>query len=104
MTSRYSQLYIERGDRLLDSKRFRVRLGAVFLHELEESHETIGWWITKVQGYPLGYENRGVAAYKSFFKDADIRDILDFITGVFQILKRQEWWLNLLPSFSMKST
>jgi hypothetical protein len=34
--SRYSQLYIERGDRQLDSKRFRVRLSAVFFYELEE--------------------------------------------------------------------
>lgn len=69
--SRYSQLYIERGDRLLDSERFRIRLSAVFLHEVEEQHgETIGWWITKIQGYPLQYENRGATAYKSFFKDA----------------------------------
>jgi hypothetical protein len=95
--SRYSQLYIERGDRQLDSKRFRVRLSAVFFYELEETHgETIGWWITKVQGYPLQYDDRGTAAYKSFFKDAEIRDILDFITGVFRVLEKPEWWVEVV--------
>jgi hypothetical protein len=33
--SRYSQLYIERGNRLLDSERFRVRLQAIFENNLE---------------------------------------------------------------------
>jgi hypothetical protein len=96
--SRYSQLYIERGDRLLDSERFRVRLGAVFLDELEENlGNVIGWKIRKVQGYPLQYEKRGAAAFKSFFKDAEIRDILDFVTIVFEVLEEpKEWWVEFI--------
>jgi hypothetical protein len=81
--SRYSQLYIERGARLSDSRRARIRL-----HVLVEN-------IIPVELYPqilrdIAFDQGARApTLRTFYDAAEIRDVLDSITTIRSVLIRR---------------
>jgi len=105
--SRYSQLYIERGNRLPDSQRMRVRLGAFADNRLNfDDRAAIAKQITET----LGVDVPHLAIYgphlHKFLQIADLRDALDAIT----ILGRtfgaggkhpiaRDWWRHVRAVF-----
>jgi hypothetical protein len=99
--SRYSQLYIERGNRLLDSERFRVRLHAIFEENLEELFgDRIAKAVKASQGIDI---QSGLRRYLfgRFFRGAEIRDVLDFVTTVFDVVQNatyRKFWLESIAT------
>jgi hypothetical protein len=95
--SRYSQLYIERGARLLDSGRFRVRLEAVFENNFQDLFgDKIARAVKVFQGVEIHSGLRGYL-FSEFFKRSEIRDVLDFVTTVFDVVDNEtyrKFWLE----------
>lgn len=85
---RFSQLYLERGTPGSDSVRFRRRLGAFcnnnlgnFIDEIPDViHQELGVQV------PLGGLNYDMV---NFFIQAEIRDVLDSITIIYNLIERQ---------------
>ena len=89
--SRYSQLYIERGARLLDSGRFRVRLEAVFENNFQDLFgDKIARAVKVFQGVEIHSGLRGYL-FSEFFKRFEIRDVLDFVTTVFDVVDNETY-------------
>src|SRR5262249_11632079 len=89
--SRYSQLYIERGARSSDSERARRRLRAVFNRLVDAMHvrDRIGRDIVEFQGCNISSFSLSVGIdydFDEFFSSAEIRDVLDAITTIFDVL------------------
>src|SRR5438067_10192816 len=88
--SRFSQLYIERGSRLPDSERARARIAAHF-REFDAYGPDIADAIRKNLGRDVlknWRHGRDRLNFDHFFKTAEIRDVLDAITLVFERLKK----------------
>jgi hypothetical protein len=89
--SRYSQLYIERGTPLQDSKRMRKRLAALvssgsFETRLRNVTQSIGDTIKLNQGCDVPY---GMPGYRldRFLESAEMRDVLDAATVIISVLR-----------------
>lgn len=99
--SRFSFLYLERGKPANDSDRFRTRLAVYFKESLNEYRNNIA----PILGIELGVEvpyRTGYYDIPAFFKKAQIRDVLDSITVIFQYFiyktekTRGQSWLNFV--------
>jgi hypothetical protein len=82
--SRYSQLYIERGQRIPDSLRFRNRLAAFFyrLNRDELGHKIRGSIVASIHedlGCQVPFEG-AAHSLPRFIRETEIRDVLDAIT------------------------
>jgi len=89
--SRFSQLYIERGLRASDSARARRRLNAVLIRTANEA--TLHGMMLRIaeeQGcnIPVDYSGAKIYYFTQFFNEADIRDVLDGITGIFSVFSK----------------
>jgi hypothetical protein len=84
---KFSLVYLDRSTPLTDSQRFRKRLGAFcyqnLVYHLDEIANAIHREIGAEISIPVGFY------LKEFFKNDDLRDILDSITVIFQVLKGQ---------------
>lgn len=84
---RFSLVYLDRSTPLKDSQRFRNRLAAYHNENFHYNHnEMIAKAILRETGAEISYEHRGYNLAK-FFKNNELRDILDSITLIFQALK-----------------
>jgi hypothetical protein len=91
---RFSLVYLDRSTPLKDSQRFRNRLAAFCSQNLVSHWDEIVKIIRKETGaeipvHPVGYY------LEQFFKKDDLRDILDSITIIFQVLKYSYDSLNV---------
>jgi hypothetical protein len=90
MTTRFSQIYLERGHPTKDSTRFRNRLSAYFSQELFgrynapckaayeiETGDTVPW---------IG----GSQYFQKIFEKAEIRDVLDAVTLTYRVLHKHQ--------------
>jgi len=99
--SRFSQLYIERGEPSSDSARLRNRLAAAFVYVINRSdaldvhHEIIG----RIE-LQLGIRVPLQGPYPSiprFFRDAETRDVLDAVTIIHECFhggKLLRFWID----------
>lgn len=78
----FSHLYIERGAPEKDSIRFRRRLGSFFDKYFSECK----YEIEQLLEQECGVEVRYPADISRFFNEAELRDVLDFITHIFKYL------------------
>jgi len=90
--SRYSQLYMERGDPQRDSERMRTRLSAFVTRTAspwvnQEFRAEVIRVIEEQQGcrVPIGHG----CDLGRFFETAELRDVLDGITAVLRVLERR---------------
>jgi hypothetical protein len=83
---RFSLLYLERGAPLRDSQRFRNRLSAYFVEQLNDHRWDIENLIKQETGAKVSW--RDGPDIGSFFEKAEVRDVLDTITVVYQFLAK----------------
>lgn len=83
---RFSLLYLERSAPVRDSQRFRNRLAAYYLREIDEyySADIIKAIQTEI-GAEIPFSGYGYNI-NSFFKENTIRDVLDSITIIYQVV------------------
>src|SRR3989338_1104213 len=85
---RFSLIYLERSGPVRDSTRFRNRLAAYYLDHL---HENFKGPICKIIVKETGAEIRFIMGWgydlENFFKKNDLRDVLDSITLIYQVVK-----------------
>ena len=85
---RFSQLYIERGAPLPDSPKFRVRL-AQYLGEYGYDHcNQLAGELTKELGIESSTRAVGAAALAGILKSADVHDVLDSVTVIYDYFGR----------------
>jgi hypothetical protein len=90
---RFSHVYLERGTPQADCARFRKRLSAYFYEHLYSDHSyIIGNLIEREQGISVPTAGMGVFYWREFFREAQISDVLDSITLVWQCLHGQNAW------------
>lgn len=82
---RFSLLYLDRSKLLRDSQRFRNRLAAFYRESLNNYESKIAGAIHLEVGADVPY---GYAGYNftDFFKKAELRDILDSITVIYNVI------------------
>jgi hypothetical protein len=85
--SRFSQLYLDRGKATRDNVRFRRRLAAYFSETHEDSlgRSCINAY-QRETGAEVKWSSSGLM-FSSVFRDAEIRDVLDAITVVYDVLR-----------------
>jgi len=89
---RFSILYLDRGEPVRDSKRFRNRLAAFYWEKLHKScKENIKAILQKEAGIEIPFIQNFGFDLSGFFKKNELRDILDAITLVYQALKAKGW-------------
>jgi len=83
---RFSQVYLDKGKPVKDSKRMRNRLSAIYMDMLHYYESEIVKVIHKETGakVPFGYNSY---IFSDFIENCDIRDLLDSITLIFQYLQ-----------------
>lgn len=86
MTTRFSQIYLDRGQPTKDSPRFRNRLGAYFGQELADrcNYPCIAAYEMET-GVTVPWIG-GSRHFQEVFKKAEIRDVLDAVTITFHVL------------------
>lgn len=89
---RFSLLYLDRSKTLRDSKRFRNRLAAFYWESLHKFYES--QIIRAIQSeigaeVPFSVTSFSVSA---FFKESELRDLLDSITVIYQVIKKN--WVS----------
>jgi hypothetical protein len=84
--SRYSQLYIERGQPVRDSERFRQRLAAFITHRLNYGRAGLDAIFANM-GLEIGCQvgRQSHPGLKDFFAKASMPDVLDVITIVVRV-------------------
>lgn len=89
---RYSLIYLERGVPSRDSERFRNRLAAYYSHNLDSYWQTIKHVIERETGATIPWQ----AGYRieAFFRENELRDVLDSITLIYRLLNRPEYSRN----------
>jgi hypothetical protein len=88
---RFSQVYLERLAPLRDSVRFRNRLVAYYWEHLHDVHEErIRRLIQRETGAEIPFVSTSYSL-AHFFKSNEIRDILDSITLIYQVLVEVGW-------------
>lgn len=89
---RFSQLYLERGVPSRDSARFRHRLAAYFWERLDKEHNfDCRQAFERETGTAVPFSgSRWVFA--NVFKNAELRDVLDAITIVFDVMQEKGWY------------
>ncbi|MCJ7508275.1 MAG: hypothetical protein MUO85_06035, partial [candidate division Zixibacteria bacterium] len=91
---KFSLLYLDRSKTLRDSKRFRNRLAAYYQENLQDSKE--GSIMSAIQ-LEIGAEVPvavGISYYSvtKFFKESELRDLLDSITVIYKLLKKSSFY------------
>jgi len=83
---RFSQVYLEKGVPVADSNRLRNRLGAFYSETLRDYDGRIVRLIHRETGAKVPFI---VSSYhvRRFFEQCDVRDLLDSITLIFQLLR-----------------
>lgn len=84
---RFSLLYLDRSKTLRDSERFRNRLATFYWKSIHEGYD---WDIIQAIQLEIGAEvPSGVTSYSvsNFFKQSELRDLLDSITVVYKTIK-----------------
>jgi hypothetical protein len=83
----FSELYLQKGDPLQDSQRFRKRLES-YVHDDVEDGRKIALWkaINKETGADLKFSGSITYSAAWFFQYAEMRDVLDGITYLWRIL------------------
>lgn len=85
---RFSLIYLERSVPVRDSARFRNRLAAYYWDHLHENlKEPIRKIIIKETGAEIPYVVNFGYSVADFFKKNELRDILDSITLIYQVVK-----------------
>jgi len=84
---RFSQVYLEKGKPLKDSKRFRHRLGAYFEQNIGDSRDKLAAIIEKELGVTVPTIGLEYYDFSVFFKKRELRDVLDAITLIYQYFK-----------------
>lgn len=84
---RFSQLYLDKGPLTRDSARFRNRLSAYFVDRFHTHYNGLACELfEKETGAKV--PRRGVsAAFSNVFLEAELRDVLDAVSIVFQVIK-----------------
>lgn len=87
---RFSLVYLERGAPARDNQRFRNRLAAFYTHNLVNNHrEVIQKALQQEAGIELPwFANQGYRV-GSLFQEGELRDVLDAITIIYQVLHRR---------------
>ena len=94
---RFSHLYIERVAPIPDSVRVRVRL-AQFLNEYGYDHcQTFRAMLIKELGVALPTKASGGSWIAMFFKDAEVRDVLDAVTIMYSTFQERNKWGPEIP-------
>jgi hypothetical protein len=92
---RFSSLYIERGSPTRDSERFRNRLSAYYWENLEKTHHnSIVSIIHTELGVDVPMHGAGYRSVTAFFKECKLRDLLDSITVIYQLLNDRHYGFN----------
>ena len=90
--TRFSQIYLERGEPVKDSERFRRRLCGYYIRNLHHAmNEALSRYAEERLGIVIGYTPKHT---ELFFIRADIRDILDIVTFIYAFslhLERQHF-------------
>ena len=90
MTTRFSQLYIDHGPLVTDSARFRKRVGYLLQSRMgKESRTRLARHIQAEQGVDVQTDYKGYNMEK-FFREAEVRDVLDAITGAYMVLVKEQ--------------
>ncbi len=99
---RFSLVYLDRSSPLKDSKRFRNRIAAYYLENLDDRYNIqIKKIIERETGAEVHLSGYGYDL-ESFFKKNELRDVLDSITLIFQLLTEQGYssmerdWFNFV--------
>lgn len=88
---RFSQVYLERGTPARDSARFRNRVSAYYWQNLHGQHkDKIRTLLQKETGAEVPFVAGGYSV-AGFFKKAELRDVLDAITLIYQHLIASGW-------------
>src|ERR1700688_3343058 len=88
-SERFSQLYMERRDRLQDSERTRRRVGTLFRENyFDRQHERMGRYVEGELGARLDRGGDDPYYWDLFIQRCPIHDFLDTITLVFRYLSR----------------
>jgi hypothetical protein len=88
---RFSHVYLDRGEPIADSARMRVRMRALV------------WSISDLRASKLVEEQLGIefSTWERFFKEAETRDVLDFVTVAYRFLTglpyNKHWSRKWLP-------
>jgi len=89
---RFSLVYLARGTPAKDSQRFRNRLSAYFWENLQKDHnDRIKTAMQREAGIAVPYINNWGFSVADVFKKGDLRDVLDSITIVHQVLMTVGW-------------
>lgn len=84
---RFSHLYMERGEPQKDSKRFRKRLSAYFNEHLDASfNSSVVKAIEQELGVDVPVLGVGYRSFELFFDKSELRDVLDSITVISNVL------------------
>lgn len=85
----FSQLYIERGDRLADSIRARRRVGTLFRgNDFERQYERLAQYVEGELGARLDHGGDDPYYWDLFVQRCDIGDFLDLVTLVYHYFAR----------------
>lgn len=88
---RFSKLYIERGSPTLDSKRLRTRLHGYFTTLMPAAEALrLARLIQNEVGVIISQDLHGNFRWRSFFEEADVRDLLDSITLIWMVLRASD--------------
>ena len=87
---RFSQIYLEKGKPTSDSIRFRNRLGAFYWQKLHDDQHDIVRSIHKELGVKVPFIGTNWSV-PVFFQKAEIRDILDSITLIYNLLTEKRY-------------
>ena len=89
---RFSLVYLNRNEPVRDSQRFRNRLSAFYTQELAKEHkDSIKTAFQKEAGIEIPYLANFGFNISAVFENNELRDVLDSITLVYQVLVSKKW-------------
>ncbi len=85
---RFSQIYLEKGIPLKDSRRMRNRISAYYWDALERDSSSLVQLIHKETGAKVPYSMGGYMLTE-FFEECEVRDLLDSVTLIYKYYKQR---------------